>query len=185
MNKLKILLIYIILMTTSICFGDQLNYVENKFGNYIVRVAYGPDSQQSVGSYSLHIYRIYEEGINDFIKGVVIPRNGTLVKCWMLDIDDDKYIEIIVWTTSAGSGSYGELDVFKFDGIDMSPFKLPIPDKSLLNGYSGHDVYDIKDGIVFRSFPIYLENAANCCPKGERRTIELDILKKQWKLSSN
>ena len=103
MKKLVILLTYIVLFTARIGFGAELDYLEQRNGNFLMRVVTGPSESSSIGSYSVHIYRDEDR----FIAGLVRPRDGSLMRAWMVNIDSDDDIEILIWTCVVGSGSYG------------------------------------------------------------------------------
>ena len=161
-------------------FGAEAKYQENKFGDYLIRVNEGPSEPASTGSYSILIYK---NSGDEFITGAVQPRDGSVVKFWTTNAGRDDAIEIFVWTRSAGSGSYGDLALFKFNKVALQSIKLPAPDDSLLKGYMGRDEFDIKNGAIYRSFPIYLAKDSNCCPTGGTRTLQLDSVSHKWKLS--
>jgi hypothetical protein len=83
-----------------------------------VVVAEGDFEPRSVGSYSLRVYA----GTNprfphdDFIAGVVRPRDGTVEDIRFADLDGDGVPDIIVVIRSAGTGGYLSADAFRFRG---------------------------------------------------------------------
>jgi len=77
------------------------------------------------------------------------------------------------------------LYAYRFDGEVLQPIELPAPDSDLLSGYQGRDRYEVSDGTLFRRFPIYEEDDANCCPEGDDRVIEFDSATNTWRLSDS
>jgi hypothetical protein len=81
----------------------------------VVVVAQGEFEPRSVGSYTVRTYT----GINsqfpydDFMSGIVRPRDGTVEDVLFSDLDGDGSPEIIVTIRSAGTGSYLSADVFR------------------------------------------------------------------------
>jgi hypothetical protein len=84
----------------------------------IVVVAEGDFEPRSVGSYSLRVYA----GTNprfphdDFIAGMVRPRDGTVEDVTFSDLDGDGVPDIIVVIRSAGTGAYLSADGFRLQG---------------------------------------------------------------------
>jgi hypothetical protein len=164
-------------------------YIEESYGGYTMRCMEGPDSARSTGSYAVYIYSgggpLTGLTTDHLLTGTVGVRDGEIQDCWMTDIDEDGKAEILVFSRSAGSGGYGELIVYRFDGTELQPAELPDPDPDLMGGYQGHDEYELADGKLVRGFPVYLEEDSNCCPQGGDRVIEFDSTTKSWKLSDS
>ena len=82
----------------------------------VLVVAEGEFEPRSVGSYSVRIY----SGLNpkypldDYIAGVVRPRNGIIEAVRFHDFDGDGRAEIVVVIGSAGTGGYRSADVLGF-----------------------------------------------------------------------
>ena len=85
-------------------------------GREIAVVAEGEFEPRSIGSYSVRTY----SGVNpkfpfdDFITGMIRPRNGAVENVRFHDFDGDGRAEIIVIIRSAGSGSYLSADAFAY-----------------------------------------------------------------------
>lgn len=84
----------------------------------VVVVEEGALEPRSIGSFSIRLY----SGVNptypfdDFISGIVIPRDGTVERLVLADIDGDDTDELIVIMRSVGSGSYQSAKAFAFSG---------------------------------------------------------------------
>jgi len=111
----------LVFLLTGLAHGSErsLRFV-NKFqipgSPELVVVAEGDFEPRGVGSYSLRIYAGPSKKfpMDDFVLGVVRPRNGTVEAVRFDDIDDDDKPEIIVIIRSAGSGGYLSADAFRY-----------------------------------------------------------------------
>ena len=79
-------------------------------------IAEGDFEPQSIGSYALRIYggSSKEFPTDDFIVGLIRPRNGTIEAVRFDDIDGDDRAEIVVIIRSVGSGGYLSADAFRY-----------------------------------------------------------------------
>ena len=82
----------------------------------VVVVAEGEFEARSVGSYALRVYggAAKKFPTDDFIVGVVRPRNGTLEAVRFESVDGDDSPEIVVIMRAVGSGSYVSADAFRY-----------------------------------------------------------------------
>lgn len=77
---------------------------------------------RSIGSYSVRLYSGSDPEYphDDFVAGVVVPRDGTIERIGLADIDGDGVAELVVVTRSVGSGSYGSARAFSVTGEVIS-----------------------------------------------------------------
>ena len=80
-------------------------------------VAEGDFEARSIGSFSVRLYDVAPPGDQTtFIRaGIVRPRDGTVEKVMLADVDGDRRPEIIVLARSTGTGSYLSAHAFAFD----------------------------------------------------------------------
>jgi hypothetical protein len=80
-------------------------------------VAEGDFEARSIGSFSVRLYDAASSGDETtfFRTGIVRPRDGTVEKVMLADIDGDQRPEIIVLVRSAGTGGYLSAQAFAFD----------------------------------------------------------------------
>jgi len=109
-----------------------------------------------------------------------IEREGAVEAVWLEDLDLDGTPEAVVLTVSAGSGSYGRLHVVRLDHGGPHPLQLPSPPAEMLEGYMGHDRFEVGPGFVERSFPVYRDTDPNAEPSGGRRILRLDVSSGSW-----
>jgi hypothetical protein len=82
----------------------------------VVVVAEGDLEPRSVGSYALRVYggASKTSPTDDFIGGIIRPRNGTIEAVKFEAIDGDDGPEIVVIIRSVGSGGYLSADAFRY-----------------------------------------------------------------------
>ncbi|HEX7229799.1 MAG TPA: PliI family lysozyme inhibitor of I-type lysozyme [Candidatus Binatia bacterium] len=81
-----------------------------------VVIAEGDLEPRSIGSYTLRIYkgRSAKFPTDEFITGIVRPRNGTIDAVRFADVDRDDRADVIVVMRSAGSGGYLSAEAFRY-----------------------------------------------------------------------
>lgn len=97
------------------------------------------------------------------------------------DLDGDGHVEIVLHTTAAGSGSYGQIRAVSLEGDSIFReirFPETNPEKEVFQGCMGHDVFSIQGNTLIRVFPVYLPTDGNGQPTGGSRTIRYQLLKK-------
>ncbi|SHK50514.1 hypothetical protein [Hymenobacter psychrotolerans] len=100
---------------------------------------------------------------------------GMVADAVAANLNDNKFPELLIFVTDAGSGSYGQLIGYEFLNQGRRNLTLPELTGPAAQGYQGHDEFRVQDGRVLRSFPIYLDADPNCCPTGGQRTIQYEL----------
>lgn len=95
-------------------FIDDLTLPNGK----VLVVAEAPLEPRSIGSYSIRLYSGSQPDYpyDEFVAGVVLPRDGTIERIGVTDIDGDGNPELVVITRSVGSGAYGSARAFAVSG---------------------------------------------------------------------
>lgn len=116
---------------------------------------------------------------DDFKEDISIEmETDPITDVFLADLDKNGYEELYLITTSAGSGSYGEVYAFIAD-TDVKIIQCSIPETSenetkngtIFDGYMGHDTFYIKNSLLVREFPVYKEKDSNANPTGGRKKI--------------
>jgi hypothetical protein len=154
--------------------------MEKVYGDYSLRCATGDDQAASIGTYEVSIST--DGGVVAETAGA---RDGAIEDCWMVNLDLDDEAEVLLFTRVAGSGAYGQLYAYKLVGNELHPIEIPGADPSLIDGYQGHDLYEVTDGNLNRAFPIYSSSDPNCCPDDGERKLAFDAANQVWKLSTD
>lgn len=101
--------------------------------------------------------------------------DGAVTGAEIGDVNADGSPEIYVYTTSAGSGSYGSLIAYAANNRrSLSEIYLPpvTDDAAAGKGYMGHDVFMLGDGALLRRFPVYKEGDSNAQATGGSRQLQ-------------
>lgn len=131
------------------------------------------------GEGSLQQMTIIPSGLsisNDTIKAEV---DGKVLEAVIADLNADGSPELLVFTVSAGSGSYGNVlgySVNNGKSVSMIHFPAVAEDKVLGKGYMGHDTFSIKENKLIHQFPVYKDGDANASPTGGTRRISYKLV---------
>ena len=90
------------------------------------------------------------------------------------DLNSDGSPELMVYTQSDGSGSYGNVIAFSVNnGKSMSQVYFPpVANNEKINkGYMGHDEFSVAETYLVQRFPVYNEEDSNSNPTGGIRQI--------------
>jgi hypothetical protein len=82
----------------------------------VLVIAEGDFEPRSIGSYALRVYGGSSKKFptDDFVVGLIRPRNGTVEAVRFDDIDGDERPEIVVIIRAAGSGGHLSSDAFRY-----------------------------------------------------------------------
>jgi len=114
--------------------------------------------------------------------------DGSVTDAEVADLNSDGSPEIYVFTTSAGSGSYGGVVAYGANNKkSLSDIYLPPleDDKKRSRGYMGHDQFKIIETSLARRFPIYKGGDSNHKPTGGTRQLQYKLVvgEASWKLN--
>jgi hypothetical protein len=157
------------------CGGYSKKIIKN---NYVVKINIEKGEACSEGTYSLSIKPPHKK-----ITNMTLEREGAVNHVWVEKLEHDKYFSVLVEIQSAGSGSYGELNLYRANKNGVyAQEKLT---EMSFKGYQGHDTYNVENGKITRSFNIYKENDANCCPTGGTAIFNYDFKNNKWVIAKN
>lgn len=94
------------------------------------------------------------------------------------DLDMDGFPELLIYTQSAGSGSYGNVIGYSPNkGVSLSQIYFPESDKAApeMKGYMGHDEFAIVESSLIRRFKTYQGTDVNAKPTGKMRQMEYKL----------
>jgi len=100
---------------------------------------------------------------------------GTVSNSVIADLNSNKKPELLVFLNGGGTGSYGKVYGYEFDSQYWGELSMPELTPEQQQGYMGHDEFQITDNRLVRTFPVYLDTDANCCPSGGTRTISYTL----------
>lgn len=96
---------------------------------------------------------------------------GTVTNSVITDLNSNKKPELLVFLNGGGTGSYGKIYGYEFDSQYWGQLRMPELTPEQQQGYMGHDEFQVAGNRLARTFPVYLDTDANCCPSGGTRTI--------------
>ena len=105
--------------------------------------------------------------------------DGNVVDAQIEDLNSDGSPEVLIYTKSDGSGSYGNVIGFSVNNKkSMSQIYFPpiTDNKELSKGYMGHDEFTIVETTLAQRFPIYKEGDSNANPTGGTRQITYKLV---------
>jgi len=123
---------------------------------------------------SLNTLTIKPKGLKQDNKTISREINGTVLEAEVADMNADGSPEILVYTVSAGSGSYGGVVGYAANHKkSLTPIYLPelTDDKEASAGYMGHDEFSVVETRLARRFPIYRPGDTNSNPTGGLRQL--------------
>jgi hypothetical protein len=104
--------------------------------------------------------------------------DGTVTGAEVADLNSDGSPEVYVYSTSAGSGSYGNVTGVSINKMKSASdiFMPPITEnKKLSAGYMGHDEFAVVEGTLVRRFPIYKAGDTNAKATGGLRQVNYKL----------
>lgn len=133
---------------------------------------------QSSGEGSIQQLSIQPRGLGTDNQKIILEIDGEVMNAQIEDLNSDGFPEILIYTKSAGSGSYGDVIGYSVNhGESISRISFPqlSENKEASLGYMGHDEFSIIDNSLIRRFPIYKEDDTNSHPTGGTRQIRYKL----------
>ena len=102
----------------------------------------------SVGGYLI----LLSDSLRNNYKSLSNERKGLITDAWNLDMDNDGNPEIYIELLS--KKNVRDLNVYEYSGGSFNKINFPPLSSSQKNNYAGDDKFLIKDGDLYRTFPI-------------------------------
>jgi hypothetical protein len=131
------------------------------------------------GNGSLKQLIIEPKGFQETNKSIELEIDGKVTDAQVADLNSDGFPELLIFTQSAGSGSYGNVTAFSANGAkSMSQVYFPATSENpkLNKGYMGHDTFLINESALIQEFHIYKEGDPNSNPTGGVRRIQYKLV---------
>ncbi|MCD6597331.1 MAG: PliI family lysozyme inhibitor of I-type lysozyme, partial [Bacteroidales bacterium] len=132
----------------------------------------------STGEGSIQQLSIKPNGLKIDNSKISMEIDGYITNAEIEDLNSDGYPEILIYTVSAGSGSYGNVIGYSVNnGKSLSQIYFPnIADNPKANkGYMGHDEFAVVETTLIQRFQIYNEGDTNANPTGNIRQIQYKL----------
>ena len=130
------------------------------------------------GEGSISQLTIQPKGLEIDNRKIAMEVDGQVVDAEIEDLNSDGFPEILIYTVSAGSGSYGNVIGYSVNnGKSISQIYFPelSENKEAGIGYMGHDEFAIVETSLVRRFPIYKDGDTNSKPTGGTRQIQYKL----------
>ena len=128
----------------------------------------------NTGEGSISELTIQPKGLEIDNQKITIELDGQVVNAEIEDLNLDGFPEVLLYTISAGSGSYGNVIGYSVNnGKSISQIYFPdlFDNKEASSGYMGHDEFAIIETTLVRRFPVYKDRDTNNNPTGGFRQI--------------
>jgi hypothetical protein len=105
--------------------------------------------------------------------------DGSVTGAEIEDLNRDGFPEVVIYVTSAGSGSYGNVIGFSVNnGKSMSRIAFPsiADDPKASKGYMGHDEFALVETDLVRRFRVFKEGDSNSKPTGNYRQLHYKLV---------
>ena len=102
----------------------------------------------SVGGYLI----LMSDSLRNNYKSLSNERKGIITDAWNLDMDNDGNPEIYIELLS--KTNVLDLNVYEYSGGSFNKITFPPLSSSMKKDYAGNDKFLIKDGDLYRTFPI-------------------------------
>ena len=132
----------------------------------------------TTGEGSIRELTIQAKGLDIDDQKITVELDGQVVNAEIEDLNSDGSPEILIYTISAGSGSYGNVIGYSVNnGKSVSQIYFPeiSENKEASSGYMGHDEFAIIETTLARRFPVYKDGDTNNNPTGGARQIEYKL----------
>jgi hypothetical protein len=100
---------------------------------------------------------------------------GNIVDVYNSDLDADGNPEILIQIKTKDTITYTNIYAYEFTYGKAQRIIFPQLNKSQSKGYRGNDNFYIKDGQLFREFPIFAGNGSVAKPSKQKRLLQYTI----------
>ncbi|TMI97089.1 MAG: hypothetical protein E6H08_02995 [Bacteroidetes bacterium] len=131
------------------------------------------------GNGSLRQLFIQSKGFEETNKRLELQIDGKVTDAQVADLNADGFPELLIFTQSAGSGTYGNVIAFSANGTkSLSQVYFPPVSENpkLKKGYMGHDTFSVNGSALIQEFPIYKAGDPNSNPTGGIRRIQYKLV---------
>ncbi len=102
----------------------------------------------SIGGYLL----LMSDSVKNNYRSQSVERNGIITDVWNMDLDNDGNPELYIELLS--KKNVKDLNVYEYSNNSFNKISFPSLSSKMKKVYGGNDQYMIKNGELFRSFPI-------------------------------
>jgi hypothetical protein len=165
---MKVLILLLTALCALPCFGAPFDQTLEAEG-FFIRIG----SPNTPGKNDIILQPKGLKSVND---PVTLSVDGLLTRAFLEDADGDNSPELFLILTGSGSGSYGEALAFSTNGKKaLTPIVIDECAPKILEGYMGHDEFEVMENTLVRRFPVYKTGDTNSSPTGGWRQIQYKL----------
>jgi hypothetical protein len=138
------------------------------------------------GNISIHItspntsekntFTLEPKGLEKVNDPITVAVESAVTRVFLADMDGDNSPELFIVLNNPGSGSYGEVLAYSTNGKkSLTPIMIEAPSPKDLDGYMGHDAYEVMENTFVRRFPVYKMGDTNASPSGGFRQFQYKL----------
>lgn len=101
--------------------------------------------------------------------------DGSIVDVYNTDMDADGNPEILIQTKGKDSTNYTSVYAYEFTYGKAQKIPFPKLSKSQGQGYRGEDDFYIKEGQLYREFPIFIGSGSEAKASGQKRQLKYSL----------
>ncbi|MCZ4695752.1 hypothetical protein DWB61_13575 [Ancylomarina euxinus] len=105
--------------------------------------------------------------------------DGRVLDAEIEDLNSDGSPEVVIYISSEGSGSYGDVIAFSVNNkksMSRIYFEAVAQNTKIKQGYMGHDEFALVERSLVQRFPIYKDGDSNANPTGGTRQIAYELV---------
>ncbi|WP_216848850.1 hypothetical protein [Pedobacter sp. L105] len=118
----------------------------------------------SVGAYLL----LMSDSVKNNYRSQSVERKGVITDVWNMDLDNDGNPELYIELLS--KKNVKDLNVYEYSNNNFNKLSFPPLSSKMKKIYAGNDKYTMKNGELFRSFPI-VNSTDSTLQKGAMKTL--------------
>ena len=151
------------------CHGKPFESTLDDSGTFSIRVT-SPNSSEG------NVVTLTPTGLKSSNEAITVHVEDQVSRAFLDGMDGDNSPELFVVLTNPGSGSYGEVLAYSTNGRkSLTPIMIEAPSPKDLDGYMGHDAYDVMENTFVRRFPVYKKGDTNASPSGGFRQFQYKL----------
>ena len=166
--KLFYVAFFAVLASATACLADPFDQTLAD-GDFSVRIT-SPNTPEK------NMVTLDPKGLQRTNGQIALPVDSAVTRAFLADMDGDNTPELFIVLTNPGSGSYGEVLAYSTNGKkSLTPIMIEAPSPKDLDGYMGHDAYEVMENNFVRRFPVYKKGDTNASPSGGFRQFQYKL----------
>ena len=125
-------------------------------------------------------YQIVVEDDIRMLSRLEVNRDAVLTNAWQTDLDGDGAFEIVVTTGQVNGSNSGGVDIHEWNGNRFDSMRPKRSTDAERVGYQGYDQFELHEGTLIRSYPIFITHNGNWAPSGDMARYVFHFADRAW-----